>query len=505
MTHDSLSLLQTSSPPPRSWRQKSRGSSLLFLTLPTAIALHGTHSAAWVIPVVTRPQQWRQQTTSRAVGRSIAPRGADAGRTSVANRRCTYATSTPVATTTTMTATTALQSTGEEEEVSGAVPARWSWREQFASLRNDAADPWSASSGVHSSVVGNDSTDVRDGTSSEQTQNLAAKTETDGGIEGQATDTAGDDSSLAPSVLVANEKGTAAVATPAAAAAAAGAAAAPPLATPLPMPAEGSSRTAEEEAAEAMASRGESDAAAAQRAYRLLDAELTAAAAAASASHDGPPPTTASVATLSRSAAGALLSWIRCSTAGNGLIVADGGKAATSDTAERRELWGEHAPRVLQLVKESGEEPSTDPELQQIFTEAIMYSMATQGVVEAIVSGKALAFTSAMNVLVKKFPTQDNGVAFIFQGSYYLAAPWPLRSTKKALASYEKAVKVNGRSRRNVYYAGLGRLACGDKRGAAEMFRRAVSDDQCESASATERDIAVSLREQAQRGLDFCE
>lgn len=47
-----------------------------------------------------------------------------------------------------------------------------------------------------------------------------------------------------------------------------------------------------------------------------------------------------------------------------------------------------------------------------------------------------------MNVLVKKFPTQDNGVAFIFQGSYYLAAPWPVRSAKKARACYEKAVEV---------------------------------------------------------------
>lgn len=58
-------------------------------------------------------------------------------------------------------------------------------------------------------------------------------------------------------------------------------------------------------------------------------------------------------------------------------------------------------------------------------------------------AGKALAFTSAMTVLVKKFPTQDNGVAFIFQGSYYLAAPWPIRSAKKALACYDKAVKVS--------------------------------------------------------------
>lgn len=56
-----------------------------------------------------------------------------------------------------------------------------------------------------------------------------------------------------------------------------------------------------------------------------------------------------------------------------------------------------------------------------------------------------------------------------------------------------------------MYYAGLGRLACGDKTGAGEMFRRAVSDELCESTSATERDIATNLREQSQRGLDFCE
>ena len=54
--------------------------------------------------------------------------------------------------------------------------------------------------------------------------------------------------------------------------------------------------------------------------------------------------------------------------------------------------------------------------------------------------GKALAFTSAMTALVKKFPSQDNGVAFVFQGSYFLAAPWPVRSPRKALACYEKAV-----------------------------------------------------------------
>lgn len=121
-----------------------------------------------------------------------------------------------------------------------------------------------------------------------------------------------------------------------------------------------------EEAAEIMSSRGESDAVAAHRAYLLLDAELAGAA-----QEPPPPPTTtpsskispSPVSELRRPTAEALLSWIRSSTAGNGLVVDDGGQVATADTEERRKLWAEHAPRVLQLVKDIGEEPSSDPEV----------------------------------------------------------------------------------------------------------------------------------------------
>ena len=45
------------------------------------------------------------------------------------------------------------------------------------------------------------------------------------------------------------------------------------------------------------------------------------------------------------------------------MVVDDGGKVATADTEERRKLWAEHAPRVLQLVKDIGKEPSSDPEV----------------------------------------------------------------------------------------------------------------------------------------------
>ena len=151
------------------------------------------------------------------------------------------------------------------------------------------------------------------------------------------------------------------------------------------------------DAAELMATRGESDAVAGRRAYALLNAELAAtnttantAATAAAATTTTPTTTTTATSTtattaaitasagaaaaisggpahhvLIQPAAEALLSWIRCSTSGNGLVVADDGQVATSDTLERRKLWAEHAPRVLQLVKETGKKPALDAEVSR--------------------------------------------------------------------------------------------------------------------------------------------
>lgn len=59
-----------------------------------------------------------------------------------------------------------------------------------------------------------------------------------------------------------------------------------------------------------------------------------------------------------------------------------------------------------------------------------------------LLSGDTFAYTSAVNVLVDKYPTHDNGIAFIFLGAFYLAAPWPLRSVSKACKNFDRAVQV---------------------------------------------------------------
>lgn len=108
-----------------------------------------------------------------------------------------------------------------------------------------------------------------------------------------------------------------------------------------------------------MFSRGESDAtASSHRAYVLLESELAGAEEPAPSS-SSPSPT----AELRRSTAEALLAWIRSSTGANGLVVDDSGQVVTSDTAEKRRLWAEHSPRLLQLLKSIEMYPSSDPEV----------------------------------------------------------------------------------------------------------------------------------------------
>lgn len=110
------------------------------------------------------------------------------------------------------------------------------------------------------------------------------------------------------------------------------------------------------EETEIMASRGESDAVSAERAYRLLDAERRAKCISCGDGDEA-------LSLLTKATAAALLSWIRCKTDGNGLVITDDGGVATSDTAERQKLWAAHTPTVLKLLAEVGKEPSSDPEV----------------------------------------------------------------------------------------------------------------------------------------------
>lgn len=271
---------------------------------------------------------------------------------------------------------------------STAAAGRGGWQEEFAALRNDAGDPWTTVLPLRDEDKDEEDVTRMTTTATATTaepqrageQSLRATTST-AASSGSASSSSS--SKPRPTAVDANtvssekwrdqdraeeERGSSwqSVATEAVqGASTTTATATTTTVTPIHTNTDDvASRTVLAQAAEIMASRGESDPATAYCAYLLLDAELTAARG----RHDSAaaPTTTAATTLLSnltRSTAAALLSWIRCETAGNGLVVTDGGQVGTSDTVERQKMWAEHAPTVLHLVKEVGKDPTLDPEV----------------------------------------------------------------------------------------------------------------------------------------------
>eukprot|EP00611_Tribonema_gayanum_P016639 TRINITY_DN29032_c0_g1_i1.p1 TRINITY_DN29032_c0_g1~~TRINITY_DN29032_c0_g1_i1.p1 ORF type:complete len:279 (-),score=84.33 TRINITY_DN29032_c0_g1_i1:417-1253(-) len=187
------------------------------------------------------------------------------------------------------------------------------------------------------------------------------------------------------------------------------------------------------------------------------------------------------------------LSWLRAKTDGNGLRH----DCSTVDTQPYRAIWAEHAPKILELLPQSAA-AAADGDMAQAYTEAIMYKTSSKGIISGIASGNAFAFLNAVEMLVSQYPQQDNGVAFIFQGAYYLAAPWPVKSAKKAIAAFEKALAVAPTSRRNLYYSGVAALAAGDKKRARELFSSAAT---APCLSASEEDIGAFMECEARLGV----
>ena len=123
-----------------------------------------------------------------------------------------------------------------------------------------------------------------------------------------------------------------------------------------------------------------------------------------------------------------------------------------------------------------------------------------------------------MKKLQTEHPDHCNGLGWIFESAFYIAAPRPLRSPKNALAAAEKALLVDPASRRNLYYAGL---ACTEIYGdlisssstkcreeEAEIWRRqariyltgAISLS-ATAVSQSEKDIRDLLEREAKRAL----
>jgi len=189
--------------------------------------------------------------------------------------------------------------------------------------------------------------------------------------------------------------------------------------------------------------------------------------------------------------ADALACVIRIRTNGNALLIEGG-----SDTPEHRAIWKEMAPETVRLAKAAREARPDDPLAQVTYTEAYMYDASSQGIVEAILKGAAGEYKRNAQTLIDRFPQYEDGAGYVFMGSFYFVAPWPMSDAKKGRALLDQALAVAPTSRRNLYFAGVAAYRMDDYARAAELFEK-VPGGSC--TTPNERDLCDFVTRESQR------
>ena len=182
---------------------------------------------------------------------------------------------------------------------------------------------------------------------------------------------------------------------------------------------------------------------------------------------------------------------MRIRTNGNALLV-DGG----SDTPEHRAVWRAMAPEAVRLARTGRSKRPDDPWALAVYTEAYMYDASSQGIVEAILKGAAGEYKRNAQELIDRFPRYENGGGYVFLGSFYFVAPWPLADPSKGRGLLEQALAVAPASRRNLYFAGVAAYRVEDYARAAAHFE-AVASGTC--TTPNERDLCAFVTAESQR------
>jgi len=210
---------------------------------------------------------------------------------------------------------------------------------------------------------------------------------------------------------------------------------------------------------------------------------------------------------LKLACADALVSMMRIVGNANALLCEfkSGRKASpvikTSDTPENQAYWTEMAPLAQQFLTDiekylGAEVFSKQPFLFALALEALMYATSAKGVVAAAVSGYAPSFLLRVARFESMHPEYDGSQYCIYRGAFFLAAPWPAYNARKGHEFFELGIQKEPSSRRNQYFAGVGRFAVGDFRGAREAMEISL---QSPSPSSTELDIRDFLTKEATR------
>lgn len=195
--------------------------------------------------------------------------------------------------------------------------------------------------------------------------------------------------------------------------------------------------------------------------------------------------------------------YLRAMTNANAVMV-DG----LSESKENVKLWKTYAPDAYTILKKyykkQAKEIKNNTSLANVhllMAEAFTYSTSSKGILKAAVSGDGYTFIKLVDELIKKYPDFDKGVAYIYKGAFYLAAPWPLKSIDTASKAIQKAFELEPKSIRNNYYQGISKFYQGDYKDSLAYFENAIDKEKTAPLAPSEFEVQEFFVEESKRAI----
>jgi len=180
----------------------------------------------------------------------------------------------------------------------------------------------------------------------------------------------------------------------------------------------------------------------------------------------------------------------------NGNIICINGK--TQDNNENKAVWAKFAPEALKLSEKALKIRPKNKIALLTYAESYLYQSSSFGILKAIFKGAADQYKKNANALIIKFPKADDALGEIYLGCFYVVAPWPMSSRKKARKHFENALKLAPKSIRSHYYVGLQAFIDNEYKTAKKEFDFVI-DNPCTRNS--EYDYCGFMKKEAEKGL----
>jgi tetratricopeptide (TPR) repeat protein len=199
-------------------------------------------------------------------------------------------------------------------------------------------------------------------------------------------------------------------------------------------------------------------------------------------------------ADLNWKTAEALCSIMRVQTDGGTLPL-----TGTADSSANKKIWKQLGPRAVLLAKKALDKSPNHEQYALTYAEAFMFESSSMGVITAILSNAKGTYFENFERLLRINKKADEGAGYIYKGSFYVVAPWPMSDDDEARTAFDLAISMDPRSVRNHYYRGMFAYRAGDWKATREHMTFVINN-RCTLPSSV--DICGFFKREAKKALD---